>query len=49
MSYNPANEEEGVPKRISLRKIQDQGDRPEYTVAYSAMCEEEGECHELDW
>lgn len=47
--YNPANEEEGIPKRISLRKIQDQGDRPEDTVAYSSMCEEEGECKELNW
>ena len=49
MPYNAANEEEGVAKRISLRKIQDQGDRPEDVVAYSSMCEEEGECKELNW
>ena len=47
--YNSANEEEGVVKRISLRKIQDQGDRPEDNVTYSSMCEEEGECKELNW
>ena len=49
MPYYHKNEEEGVPKKISIRKISDLGDRPEHTIAYSSMCEEEGECKELNW
>jgi hypothetical protein len=49
MPYYHKNEEEGVIKKKSIRMISDLGDRPEHTTPYNSMCEEEGECKELDW